>query len=637
MKQILILLLISATHSTHSQYSVQPINNTIGIFLHEESTLKISNDKWTLLVYKDLDSIEFALNNNNKILENMLYTFDQSNPRMLSFKTEVKTHISLLTQISDSLDLKYREIFADTQNYYKRSKRGLINGIGTFWKAITGNLDSSDGEYYTNCINKLTQDEHQLENLLKNQISVTTSVIRNFNTTIQKLQIDEETFNRDIKQIEQSIYNISDDLAYYEAQLKTLEICETLMESYLFLESTLDDILNSITFARLKILHSSIITPNDLMNSLQEISQSLHKNNLPLPTMLSHVAQYIEIIELEAYQVDKRIVFILKIPLVEPETYTLYRLLPIPIPDNRTGLHHILLTVQKYIARDDESLLYISLQNLENCKTLNHGVRICSDLLPYPIDSEAICEAQLLRRLTVLPKTCQSSLIYATEYNIQELSLNLWLITISEVLPITINCENMEPVTRVIKTNSLLKLQPGCSSFVGSTRIHSKYFVDRYKNVTYKNHAVRIPYSCCDHLPEKRHLPELKPLKLNKINVDELNIAQHKLNQYSEELDKLINEPFVNKHISWFTYCTITLIIVLIILYIFCKCRRKGPIRIGITSTSNQPPPDHPRSDRQPSRILTRFIPRRRPSINLQEPIEEEIQLNTSFHKENVL
>lgn len=38
-----------------------------------------------------------------------------------------------------------------------------------------------------------------IENLLKKQISVNTSVINNFNNTIQKLQLDEVTFNKDVE------------------------------------------------------------------------------------------------------------------------------------------------------------------------------------------------------------------------------------------------------------------------------------------------------------------------------------------------------------------------------------------------------------------------------------------------------
>uniref|UniRef100_A0A6P7GY14 Uncharacterized protein LOC114348240 n=1 Tax=Diabrotica virgifera virgifera TaxID=50390 RepID=A0A6P7GY14_DIAVI len=197
-------------------------------------------------------------------------------------------------------NLKYKEISSDTVPYNKRLKRGLVNGIGTIWKSITGNLDASDGEYFNKCINKINSDETQIENLLKNQISVTTSIIKTFNTSIQKLQIDEETFNNDLKTIETTLLDINNDISFYQAQLQILDLCESLMESYVFLENYLNDILNSITFSRLQILHSSIISPIDLMEALKEISQSLQNNVLPLPTYMSNIAQYIDIIKLQA-------------------------------------------------------------------------------------------------------------------------------------------------------------------------------------------------------------------------------------------------------------------------------------------------------------------------------------------------
>ena len=116
------------------------------------------------------------------------------------------------------------------------------------------------------------------------------------------------------------------------------------MESYIFLESSLENILNAITFARIKMLHSSIITPSDLITSLQKALKSLVKSNLPLPTYSNYIANYINIIELKAFQSDSKLIFVFKIPLVKPEIYTLYRLHPIPILDNRTSVFQIFLT-----------------------------------------------------------------------------------------------------------------------------------------------------------------------------------------------------------------------------------------------------------------------------------------------------
>lgn len=543
---------------------------------------------------------------------------------MTAFKVEVQTHFSLLTQIADSVNQKLKEVTGVTKDFRFRTKRGLINGIGSIFKSITGNLDSSDGDYYNECINKINRDERELENLLKSQISVTTSVIKNFNSTIQKLQVDEDTFNTDISEIKESITDISDVLKFYETQAKTLSLCESLMESYVFLENSLNDILEAITFARLRILHTSIITPRDLIASLQEISRSLSKNNLPLPTYLSYVARYLDIIDLEAYQSDGKIVFILKIPLIEPEIYTLYHIYPIPILDNRTGFHHILPTTQKYIARDDDSLLYTLLQHPDHCKPLDNNARICSDLLQYPIDSDSICEAQLLKSPGTLPKTCQASILLASDYNVQELDTNYWLITISASLPVTIRCDGKSIMTKIINTNTLMKLQPTCSAFVGSTRLHAKYLVEKYKNITYRSHPVEIPYDCCKHLPMNLHVPELKPLKLSNINADDLNVAQHRLNQFSDELDRLIQEPFISKHSQWFTILTIVLIAVLVTIYICCKCRRRKPFGLCLTNGDDPPPPDKSHSRFQMNSSFRKFLPKRRNTIRLDPNLDRE-------------
>jgi len=610
------LLLIPAAIT---QFLLTPVNNTIGIFFHEEGKVRVSNNKWTLLVYKDLEPIRQAVRHNDKLLSTLSDLTADSSPRITAFKSTVQTHFSLLSRIAESVSLKLSEVTTDSKDYAYRTKRGLINGIGSLFKAITGNLDSSDGEYFNECIDKIAHDERELETLLKNQISVTTSVIKSFNSTLQKLQIDELTFNHDIDEIKTSMIDISDSIKFYESQVRTLELCEFLMESYVYLENYLNDLLNSITFARLKILHSSIINPKDLITSLQEVSRSLSKNNLPFPTYLTYVAQYLDVIELQAFQTENKIVFVLTIPLLEPETYTLYRNFPIPILDNRTGLSHIIPTINKYIARDDDSLLYISPPNLDNCKLVQIKSYICSNLLQYPIDSDATCEAQLLRQSNQLPITCQTSIVLTSEYHVQELDQNYWLITVSGPLPVTIQCGRAEIITKVIRGNTLLRLQPECNSFIGSTRVHSKYPIEVYKNVTYRSHPVIIPYDCCKSFPAKVHVPELKPLKLSNIDTADLNVAQHKLNQYSEQLEKLMDQPFVSKHIHWFTILTIILVVTLIALYIFCKCRRKKPTRLSLPATDDYPPRPRPGTN-----LIKRLIPKRRTSIHPEEPVPEE-------------
>lgn len=591
-----------------AQYEIKPINNTLGIYYHDEARIVVSNYKWTLLVHRNITTLQIIFDNNNRILETLKQTInperDSVHHVINSFRADVKTHISLLTQTTDSIRNKLSEIILDT----RRQKRGILNGAGTLFKAITGNLDAADGEYFTESINKLNQGQLQLENLLKNQMSITSTVIKNFNETIKQLTIDEETFNEDINKIDTKLHQLDDKVAVVEAKLMFFEICEKLMESYLFLEDNINDILNSITFARLKIIHSSIISPDHLIAALQEISQNLVKNNLPLPVRYANIAQYLEIIELEAFQTNSDLVFVLKIPLVEQQTYTVFHLYPIPIHDDRTSFHHILSFTHKYIARNDDSLMYIPIKDISACKRLSPRRKLCSELYAYPIDTNAVCEVQLLKNIRSLPENCRSSIIFSEGYNVQRLETNTWLVIVSEPLHITVSCISMETKTLVLNHNSIVKLQPDCSAFIGISKVQAEPL--NVINISDNAHPVLIPYNCCETFPEKPMTPKLKPLKLDHINMEELDIANHKLDQYSRDLEELINQPFVSRNLPWFTYATIAAIIAIVAIYTILHVWKRSS-RTGTTAEKS------PRAGML-KETLARTLPKLRPNLKTE-------------------
>lgn len=82
---------------------------------------------------------------------------------------------------------------------------------------------------------------------------------------------------------------------------------------------------------------------------------------------------------------------------------------------------------------------------------------------------------------------------------------------------------------------------------IGSTRIRSRPVILNCKNVVYTSHPFLIPFQCCKNILSNIHWPDLKPSTLNKLDTEELDIAQHKLGQYSKELDRMMNASFINK------------------------------------------------------------------------------------------
>lgn len=61
-------------------------------------------------------------------------------------------------------------------------------------------------------------------------------------------------------------------------------------------------------------------------------------------------------------------------------------------------------------------------------------------------------------------------------------------------------------------------------------------------------------------------LDKLKPLKIQILNLDQLNIAERKLNEYSKQIEEIINRPYNQRKYNCFIIFRI-----IIIIYIFLK------------------------------------------------------------------
>jgi hypothetical protein len=432
----------------------------------------------------------------------------------------------------------HNEILLETP---ERSKRGILNSLGSIWKTLTGNLDSSDGEYYDQRIDKLEKDDREIKNLIKEQIQVTTSTIKNFNFTIQKLQIDEQIFNDDFKIIEDEINKIEDNNYYFNNKLKLINTCEQLLESLVLIESQVNNIIESITFAKLKVLHPSIIIkPEYLLNQLRsQTSQNLDHNNFPLHPSVYALPVLTNLITLQAYKTNKRIV-----------------LIPIPTKDSKTNLFHTIILESKYVALSDNNRQYLKINSIEKCKDLQEETLSCSDLIPF-LYKNPPCEIKVLTRLTANEK-CYPVLLDIEDYNVQKFKANKWIIITGKNLPITHTCSSGGP-----NQNSILTTTPRCTAFFGSIQVHAQE--EKFSNYSEADVIPSIYYDCCENFtPPLNQRHQLKPLKINTLNLDDLKTAEFKLNQYKDQLDNLGKESFAHRHLS--TFAIITIIVVLAII-----------------------------------------------------------------------
>lgn len=475
----------------------------------------------------------------------------------------MRSHFNTLDRISKRIQNQLRNIQLE---FPTRFKRGILNGVGSIWKAITGNLDASDGEYFNQCIDKLEKDDAAIQALLRSQINIVSTTIKNFNNTVRNLQIDELTLNQDLEKIQNSINNATNERQFLKDQIQVINMFENLLESYVLIENEVNDITDSLTFSKLQILHPSVIKSDTLIEQLVLISRQLEHNNLPLRPNVQNLPGLINLITLKAFQNEKRLVFILQIPLVSNEQYTSYHLYSIPTRDLNSDLFHAIIPESKYIGLSKDNRQYLRISNLDQCKEIATGTSLCKNMVPLAIES-APCEIEVITKLST--KACKPVLMRFKDYNVVKLKKNKWIVILSKVMPIVHTCPQQMTKTQLVEANSILSMQPACTAYIGSTQIYAQ----EEKSSNYTEHDVipQVPFDCCEDVAKNMQVT-LNPIKLNSINLDELDTASHKLSEQEDLLNQLNTESFAGKHLGTFTIITIVAILLIFSYCICCKC-----------------------------------------------------------------
>nr|KAH0807832.1 hypothetical protein GEV33_014959 [Tenebrio molitor] len=196
---------------------------------------------------------------------------------------------------------------------------------------------------------------------------------------------------------------------------------------------------------------------------------------------------------------------------------------------------------------------------LEKCKDLQEETLLCSDLIPFPYENPP-CEIEVLTKLTANEK-CHPVLLDIEDYNVQKVKTSKWIIITIKNLPIT--CSSGGPKAEFINQNSILTMAPRCTAFIGSIQVHAQE--EKFSNYSEADVIPSIYYDWRENFtPPLNQRHQLKPLKINTLNLDDLKTAEFKLNQYKDQLDNLGKESFAHRHLSTFAIITIIVVVAII-------------------------------------------------------------------------
>lgn len=233
-----------------------------------------------------------------------------------------------------------------------------------------------------------------------------------------------------------------------------LIVCDTVNQQiniYQLILHFLTVVENSLTFAKLGVMHPSIIKPSKLYEHLSLMQNKIGEENLPLPVSLENIPIYESIIQIQAYISNTTIVFIIKIPITYSNKFDYYHLYAIPI-FNKDFI--IPLITKPYLLINNTNVA----QMFESCPQLDKLTFFCETHL---FTGEKSCGYDLLKN--VYPNNCEWIPIKIRNYKVLQLEeTNYWIVIAPEETSIAISCPSQE-IQQKIKGTYVFKAQMECT------------------------------------------------------------------------------------------------------------------------------------------------------------------------------
>lgn len=546
-----------------------PVVNSPGLYFDPLGTLRYYNSYWNVLTFTDISYFKPHLETIYRILDNSKRICN-SYPDIRIDCSNVLSPLEILYHNTNSnyLSLSHLTINNTSNSRFKRSAWFGIGG--PILKQLFGSLDEDDAKAFTDAINANQDDQRHLASLMKQNIHVISSTISSFNNTIQRLNHNEVALNENMAKLDSILETISTSTNKLEASSHLAMTFSALESSLMILNFNLKDLIDSILFGKQNLVHPSILSPMQLLNELNSRNNDIVRN-FPIPLSLDNIHILIDIADVLSFISENKLVFVVKIPLVLLIDYNLYHVYALPTPHDITSPNSFALISPstKYLAITEDKLTYSTMNDLSECKIIKNNFHLCKLGNIQSSVSNPICEVLIFSEyLKDIPDSCGYKVIFGNVDIWQKLMNNKWIYVQSDIAKLSVNC-NGNIVDHDVIGTGILTVPKNCKAyhkllqFVPSDEYETKVYIPS------PNFNI-IDDDCCSKIKVNKSIPYLTPIKLSHINLDSLQYATHKLNQFNDELTKIENQPYHIKYGYYFSILT-TLLSLSVFSYLFYK------------------------------------------------------------------
>jgi hypothetical protein len=279
-------------------------------------------------------------------------------------------------------------------------------------------MDDSDAKYYNEQIKLFEQGSEDLTALMKQQLSVVKSSLGAVNNTLSDVEYNEELLKQGMSKVTKYIETLKSE---EEAKINLVS-AKVEVEGHILrvngavstLQRKLDLLVNSVMNAQKGILHPQVISPITLMESLLKSAPAFPKDTtLSFPMSKDSAYQLIRLCDLQVYIKKGILGYVVLLPLVNPGSFDIYRLIPIPVPLDKTKFVYI--DTGKSFLWTDQARQYYFLsekEKLTECKMANPRLYVCNQ--NQPLLSSHLhenCLVQMLQPRGSVPAICEKRVV----------------------------------------------------------------------------------------------------------------------------------------------------------------------------------------------------------------------------------
>lgn len=274
----------------------------------------------TFIHYFNYDALQAELiyiQSNINLLANAYKKFSSLNSTINIVLIDLS--VKNLQDTYDQVYYKYKNL-----NPANRYKRGLLNAVGTLYKAFFRLLDSQDGERIDQAITALDKNQRNIYNSLNRQMSLSNQIIDRLNNSLTTISINQRSITNHIN----AIQNNMDNLVITSLKMLTLkEVKRQIATDCIKITETLEEVENAIMFAKLYIIHPSIIHTAEILEMLYILQTHYSESNvIKCKVLLS----YYELLTALVYFSPGKMIFAIHFPVITNVNYMMYEIIPIP-------------------------------------------------------------------------------------------------------------------------------------------------------------------------------------------------------------------------------------------------------------------------------------------------------------------